>query len=302
MEIRIVLRGAISGFLAGVVGFIFARIFAEPWVGKAISYEDGRDNAIKAVAKAAGLAIEPDGPDYFSRTVQSNVGIATGIIAFGTAMGALVAVAYLVLHGRFNIRPRTLALFIAGGGFLGIYAVPLCKYPPNPPSIGHSFTISTRTALYLTMVGCSILLLILAAVLGRRLKPRFGNFNATLIAAGAFLVAISVVIGLLPSLGDLAANKRVAGSIGYGNSATETPLPVRNLQGQVVYPGFPADVLWKFRFFSILAQMLIWSVTGLIFGALLERFFKPKAPRPPTPDSVPASDPSPQRIGASESA
>jgi hypothetical protein len=286
MEIRIILRGAVSGFLAGVVGFIFARIFAEPWVGKAISYENGRDNAIKAVAKAAGLAIDPDGPEYFSRTVQSNVGIATGIIAFSTAMGALVAVTYLVLHGRFNIRPRTLALFIAGFGFLGIYAVPLCKYPPNPPSIGHTFTISTRTALYLTMVGCSILFLILAAVLGRRLKPRFGNFNATLIAAAAFIAAISIVIGLLPSLGDLAANKRVAGSIGYGRSATETPLPVRNLQGQIVYPGFPADILWKFRFFSILAQMLVWSAIGLIFGNLVERFFNPKARRPIVPKSL----------------
>ena len=187
-------------------------------------------------------------------------------------MGALVAVTYVVLHGRFNVRPRTLALIIAGFGFLGIYAVPLCKYPPNPPSIGHTFTIAARSALYLTMVGCSLLFLGLAAYLGRRLKPRFGNFSATLMAAAAFVLAIGILIGLLPSLGDLAANRRVAGSIGYGRSATETPLPVRNLQGQIVYPGFPADVLWKFRFFSILAQMLIWSAIGIIFGNLVERF------------------------------
>lgn len=277
MEIRIILRGAVSGFLAGIVGFIFARIFAEPWINKAISYESGRDDAIKAIAQAAGVAVTPDGPEYFSRTVQSTAGLATGIIGFSTAMGALVAVTYLVLHGRFNIRPRTLALLVAGFGFLGIYAVPLCKYPPNPPSIGHSFTVTTRTELYLTMVGCSILFLILAAVLGRRLTPRFGTFNATLIAAVAFIAAISIVIGLLPSLGELAANKRVAASIGYGRSATETPLPVKNLHGQIVYPGFPADVLWKFRFFSILAQMLIWAAIGLIFGSLLERFFNPKA-------------------------
>ena len=290
MEIRIVLRGAVSGFLAGVLGFVFARIFAEPWIDKSIAYENGRDDAITALAKAAGVATGPDGPEYFSRTVQSTWGLATGIIAFSTAMGALVAVTYLVLHGRFNIRPRTLALFVAGFGFLGVYLVPLCKYPPNPPSIGHTFTISTRTQLYLTMVGCSILFLILAAVLGRRLKPRFGNFNATLIAAVAFIAAISIVIGLLPALGDLGANKRVASSIGYGRSATETPLPVRNLKGQIVYPGFPADVLWKFRFFSILAQMLVWTVIGIIFGGLVERFFNPKTHRPNAPESASLDD------------
>ena len=32
------------------------------------------------------------------------------------------------------------------------------------------------------MVGCSVLFLALAAVLGRRLKARFGNYYATLIA------------------------------------------------------------------------------------------------------------------------
>ena len=158
-------------------------------------------------------------------------------------------------------------LIITGFGFLAVYPVPFVKYPANPPSIGHTFTVATRTALYLTMVGCSLLFLIFAAVLGRRLQSRFGNFNATLIAGVAFIVAISIVIGLLPSLGHLAANKRVDGSIGYGPSATETPLPVTNPRGQIVYPGFPADVLWKFRFYSLLAQMIVWGAIGMIFGA-----------------------------------
>ncbi len=286
MEIRVILRGALSGFLAGILGFVFAKIFAEPYINKAINYESGRDAAIAAVVKAEGITLSPDGPEYFSRTVQSTWGLATGIIAFSTAMGALVAVAYLVLHGRFNIRPRTLVLIISGFGFLAIYLVPFVKYPANPPSIGHTFTIATRTALYLTMVGCSLLFLILAAVLGRRLQPRFGTFNATLIAGAAFIVVISIVIGLLPSLGHLAANKRVDGSVGYGPSATETPLPVTNPRGQIVYPGFPADVLWKFRFYSLLAQMIVWSAIGLIFSALLGRFFNPHQKPRVRPDVV----------------
>ena len=44
-------------------------------------------------------------------------------------MGALVAVAYLVLHGRFNIRPRNLVCMIAGFGFLGVYLLP---FGPGP--------------------------------------------------------------------------------------------------------------------------------------------------------------------------
>ena len=280
MEIRVVLRGAVSGFLAGILGFIFAKIFAEPYINKAIAYESGRDAAIAAVAKAQGIAIAPDGPEYFSRTVQSTWGLATGILAFSTAMGALIAVAYLVLHGRFQMQPRTLVLLVTGLGFLAIYLAPFAKYPANPPSIGHTFTIGTRTALYLTMVGSSVLIVSLAAYLGRRLLERFGAFNATLIAAGAFIVAISIVMAILPSLGHLAANKRVADSLGFGHSATETPLPITNAKGQIVYPGFPADVLWKFRFYSILAQMIVWSATGLMLGTLVRRMFNPTVARP----------------------
>src|SRR6201995_672852 len=120
-------------------------------------------------------------------------------------MGALVAVAYLVLHGRFQIRPRNLAWLIAGFGFLGVYLLPFVKYPANPPAIGHSFTISTRTHLYLAMVVASLVLLGLAAFLARKLTPRFGVTRAVLLAALAFLVGYGIVLGLLPSLGDLSA-------------------------------------------------------------------------------------------------
>lgn len=282
MEIRVVLRGALAGFLAGIAGFVFARIFAEPYINKAMAYESGRNATITAVDKAHGFTINLDGPEYFSRSVQSNWGLATGIIAFATGMGALVAVVYLVLHGRFGIRPRTLALLVAGLGFLGVYLVPFAKYPANPPSIGHTFTIATRAHLYLTMVGCSLLFLALAVVLGRRLRGRLSAFNATLLAGAAFVVAISIVMGLLPSPGHLAANKAMDSAVGYGSSATETPLPIIN-KGQIIYPGFPADVLWKFRWYSILNQIIVWGTIGLIFSAFMERVFNPKSRSTPLP-------------------
>src|SRR5215813_7058091 len=165
MEIRVILRGALSGFFAGVLGFIFARIFAEPLINKSINYESGRDAVLAALNHAAGRPVAPDGPEIFSRSVQSTIGVATGIIAFSAAMGALVAVAYLVLHGRFKIRPRNLVWMIAGFGFLGVYLLPFVKYPANPPAIGHTFTITTRGQLYLATVACSLILLGLAIYL-----------------------------------------------------------------------------------------------------------------------------------------
>ena len=134
MEIRVILRGALSGCMAGVLGFIFARIFAEPVINQAIAYESGRDAVLAALNRAAGRPVAPDGPEIFSRGIQSTIGIATGIIAFSTAMGALVAVAYLVMHGRFHVRPRNLVWMIAGFGFLGVYLLPFVKYPANPPA------------------------------------------------------------------------------------------------------------------------------------------------------------------------
>ena len=90
---------ALSGVIAGILGFAFARIFAEPVIGKAIAYESGRDDILAALNKGVGRAVAPDGPQIFSRTAQSTIGFATGIIAFFAATGALVAVAYLVVYG-----------------------------------------------------------------------------------------------------------------------------------------------------------------------------------------------------------
>ena len=284
MEFRVIGRGALAGLVAGVLGFTFARIFAEPLISKAIAYEYGRDSVLAMLNRAAGRPVSADGPEIFSRHIQSTVGAATGIIAFSAAMGALVAVAYLVLHGRFGISPRHLAWLIAGFGFLGVYLLPFVKYPASPPAIGHTVTIGARGQLYLVMVAGSLILLGLAVAVARRLTPRLGALNATLLAGLAFLAVFSVLIGVLPSLGDLGANIAQQGQFGFARAATETPQPIVNVlshpltdgghtyaPGQVIYPGFDADVLWKFRWYSILNQLLIWTVIALAFGALLDR-------------------------------
>jgi hypothetical protein len=142
------------------------------------------------------------------------------------------------------------------------------------------------------MVAGSLILLGLAAWLARVLVPRFGMTGAVVLAAVAFLVAYGVLIGLLPSLGNLAANVANSDQFGYARAATETPQPITNIlsvplhingkiiaPGQIVYPGFDADVLWKFRWYSLINQVLIWTVIGLVFGALLERYLTPPQPK-----------------------
>jgi Probable cobalt transporter subunit (CbtA) len=291
MELRIILRGALSGAIAGIIGFIFARIFAEPMINRAIDYESGRDDILDKLNKAAGFSVGPDGPEIFSRAVQSSVGIATGVIAFSTAMGALVAVGYVVLHGRVHVRPRNLAWMIAAFGFLGVFLLPFVKYPANPPAIGHTFTIETRGHLYLIMVAGSLILLGLAVFAFRILSRRFGTPVAAALTAVGFLVLYGLLIGLLPSLGDLQANVDAAGSqFGFARAATETPQPITNIlstplvidgqsvaPGQIVYPGFDPDVLWKFRWYSLLNQILVWGTIAVVFGALLERIVAPSA-------------------------
>jgi Probable cobalt transporter subunit (CbtA) len=267
MEKRLILRGVLAGAVAGVLAFVFGRIFAEPQISRAIAYEHGRDAAQAALDKAAGLPAEAADPDLFSRTVQADIGLGAGMILFGMAMGALFAVAYTVCLGRVgDLRARSLALLVAVGGFLGLYLVPFAKYPADPPAIGHPDTIRARGALYLIMVVCSVTLLVGAVWLGQRLRARFGNWNATLIAVGAFLVAIGIVMALLPPVGHLAANRHE-----FGDHATETPLPLRGSRGVIVYPGFPADVLYAFRAYSVAAQMVLWSALGLVFAPMAER-------------------------------
>lgn len=271
MEKKLILRGVLAGAIAGLLAFAFARIFAESQIHKAIDYETKRDAFQAALDKAAGIKPPADGPDIFSRTLQANLGIGVGMIAFGAAMGAIFAVVYTVCLGRVGLlKPRTLAVLVAVGGFLGIYLVPFLKYPANPPSIGHADTIKERGGLYLVMVLASVLFLGAAVWVGQRLKPRFGNWNATLLASGAFIVAIGVLMLVLPSLGEIGDNVSI-----YGHHATETPLPITNAKGNTIFPGFPADVLFNFRLYSVGAQLLLWTVLGLVFAPLAERVLAP---------------------------
>ncbi len=267
MERKLILRGLLVGAVGGLFAAVFARIFAEPVISRAIAYESGRNAAQDALDKVAGLPAVAAAPDIFSRTIQANLGLGAGMIAFGAAMGTLFAIVYTICLGRTGrIGPRTLALLVALGGFLAFYLVPFVKYPTNPPAIGHEDTIKERSGLYLVMLAASVVLLALTVLMGKRLQARFGNWTATLIAAAALMVAIGVVMAVLPPLGMLATNVQH-----FGAHVTETPLPLTAPDGTIVYPGFPADDLFQFRFYSVAAQLTVWTAIGLLFAPLADR-------------------------------
>ncbi|MFC4945947.1 CbtA family protein [Pseudonocardia sp. GCM10023141] len=261
----LVLRGALAGVVGGLLAYVFSLLFAEPVLQAAIDYEGGRDAAKAALEGAT----EAEAPELFSRAVQGNLGIGVGIVLFGLAVGCFFAVAYCTAYGRTgSIRPRQLTLLVALAGFLSLYLVPFLKYPANPPAIGNGDTISQRAGLYGVMVVASVVFAVLVVWLGQRLQARFGTWNAALLAGLAFVVLIGVVMALLPPLGQLTANVEVSGSL-----LTETPQPLLDAKGAIVFPGFDADLLYRFRLYSVGAQVILWGAIALVFAPLADRVF-----------------------------
>jgi hypothetical protein len=70
----------------------------------------------------------------------------------------------------------------------------------------------------------------------------------------------------MPPLGSLAANAGETGLL-----LTETPQPVTDPSGTIIYPGFDADLLFWSRLYSVAAQVLLYGVIGIAFAPLAER-------------------------------
>ena len=202
--------------------------------------------------------------------MQGNLGIGIGMVAFGLAIGLFFAVAFCMAYGRTgNVRPRQLSLLVGLFGFLAIFAVPFVKYPANPPAVGNPDTIRDRGALWVLMVVVSVVVIVLAVVAGQRLQARLGTWNATLVAGAGAIVVVGIVMALLPPLGELSTNVAESGS-----RLTETPQPLTDPSGKIVYPGFDPDLLYWFRLYSVGAQLLLWGVLALGFAPLAERVLR----------------------------
>jgi predicted cobalt transporter CbtA len=242
-------RGMIVGFVAALLSFGLLKVVGEPAVDRAIAFESAMDEA-KAKAEhdaavAKGETPPPPEEDYeiVSRPTQAGIGLFTGVTTYSIAFGGLFALAFAILYGRMgDFSPRLTGALIALSGFLAVYAVPILKYPANPPSIGSPDTIGLRTAIYFGMILLSLGSMIAAWSVRNRLIDQLGAWNATIVAAAVFLVAVVIFALVMPPLDE-------------------------------VPEGFPAVVLWQFRMASLGAQAIMWTVLGLGFGAWVQRDF-----------------------------
>jgi hypothetical protein len=253
MEKQIIGRGLLAGAVAGVLAFVFAKIFLEPVIGRAIDFEDGTAAAHQAMEMAAGGHSHAEGGELFSRGIQSTIGMGFGVVLFSIAMSALFAVVFAVAYGRVgNVSARVLSVLVAAGMLISLWIVPALKYPPNPPATSDDATIFQRSLLYLLMVGLSAILMVAAVYLGRQLASKLGAWNATLVGGAAYLVAVFVVMLILPTI-------------------SETPGPTVDGAGVIVFPGFPAIDMYEFRLYTFTTQLIIWTTIGLVFAALISK-------------------------------
>jgi hypothetical protein len=228
----LLVRGMLVGAAAGLLAFAFAFVFGEPDVQHAIDFEDRLAHGADAEIVARGL--------------QRSLGLLTGTLVMGIALGGMFALAFAWAYGRIGaLGPRPAAAVLALAAYLTVVVVPFTKYPANPPTIGNPGTIGRRTVLYVLMIAISLLAALAAGRIRRRMLARLGAWNAALAAIAAFVLVIAAAELILPVV-------------------HETPA------------GFPADVLYRFRLASLGVQLTLWTTIGLGFGAVAERLLAPR--------------------------
>ncbi|GHA86939.1 CbtA family protein [Streptomyces termitum] len=255
----LLVRGMLAGLIAGLLAFAVAYVAGEPPVNGSIAVEEAQaaQEAQEAGGHAGHGAAAPAGgeeEEAVSRPVQSTFGLATGVLVYGVALGGIAALAFSFVLGRVGrFTPRATAALTAAAAFTTVYLVPFLKYPATPPAVGNPDTIGKRTTLFFLMILLSVLLGIAAVIAGRRLAPRLGNWNATLVAAAGFVVVTGIAFAVLPDNDD------------------------------AIKPGFPAALLWEFRLASLAVQAVLWAAFGLVFGALAQRLLAARPAAAVTP-------------------
>ena len=242
----LLVRGMLAGLLAGILGFGVAKTLGEPQVDKAISFE----------GRIEQLHHEQPGEELVTRPLQNSGGLGTGAILYGVAIGGIFALVFAVAYGRLGpLTARGTAAVLALLGFISIYLVPLLKYPPNPPAIGIEDTIGRRTGLYLLMIAASVGAMVLAVVLRRRLVPRFGAWDSTLLVGAGYGVVIFLCYVLFPGINEV-PQKAISG---VTSSVTDAGVT------------FPPAVLWRFRIASLAIQATVWTTIAISFGYLAQK-------------------------------
>jgi pimeloyl-ACP methyl ester carboxylesterase len=258
----LLVRGMLAGVLAGILGFAFAHTFAEPSIDSAIAFEEYVEYEVHHEAPEVELV---------SRSLQSTAGLVTGTLLYGVSMGGIFALAFTAAYGRVGgLSARGTAALVGLLSLVAVYLAPFLKYPANPPSIGNEETIQFRTAIYLVLLLASVVAMVFAVILQRRLVTRFGGWNATLVAVAAYVVAMAVCYLVFPGI----------------NEVPQTAVPTVIDAVTDADVTFPPTVLWNFRIASIGLQAVMWTTISLVFGVLAERLVETSARAAPASRGV----------------
>lgn len=235
-------RGMLIGLIAGIVAFSFARLYGEPYVDRAIQFEEQveQDKAIHN-----GETVVPE-PELVSRQTQSGIGLLVGITIYGAAIGGLFSLCCAFAYGRLgNIGVMHMSLVLAASAFIAVVLIPQLKYPSNPPGVGSPTTIVSRTEDYFLLILISLLAMVLVYICVHKFKNKYGGLNTSIVSAYCYIVFMGIVFMIMPPVNEVPNN-------------------------------FSADVLWHFRLASLGIQAILWSIVGVGFGYSAQRLLKPE--------------------------
>jgi len=242
------IRGLLAGLIAAFAAFGVAYVVGEPSVRAAIALEDsagGHSHGTESSESTGTEHAEADAPAAgeveVPRSLQSTLGLLTGLLVAGVTLGGLVGVVSALAMGRFGrLTPRSTTLAVTAMAFVAVYVVPFLTYPPNPPAVGSGDTIGMRTALYFIFLAISLIAAVTAVLVGRRLRERVGGWHAALIGVAGYVVVMLVVMALMPQYNE-------------------------------VPDSFPASLLYDFRRASFLTQFTLWTVLGVVLAEFVGR-------------------------------
>jgi hypothetical protein len=239
------IRGLLAGFIASLFSFGIAYTVGEPQVDAAIAVEKAgaAEPAPEAATDGHDHSHADDAGTEVSRDNQSTFGLATGIIAVGTALGGVIGLASAFAVGRIGrLRPSQSTAVVALVGYVSFSLVPFLKYPATPPAVGDGETIGDRTMYYFIVQGIAILAAVAAVAIATRLLDRLGTYRTLLATVGGFLAVVVVTALAMPTVNELG--------------------------------DFPADILWSFRLSSLLTNVTLWAGIGVVLVGLVGRLYE----------------------------
>lgn len=226
---KLLVRGLIAGLIAGVLAGLFGLAFGEPVLDRAVANSGHAEHS------------HGEEEEVFGRGAQK-AGLVIGTAFYGASAGGVFGLLSAFLRGRSEMGGWARSVALAAAVFVGAVLMPFLKYPPNPPG---GEPTAEQTSAYLAMVGLSLLAVLFAWRISRRMADASVPVRHISVA-GFLLVSFAALYALLPS---------AAGA------------------GEV-----DAGLLWQFRLSSIGTQAVLWGALGCVFGLLCERLERRREP------------------------